>query len=274
MRLIVDVGGTYLRAKLYKKKDLQKSFRVKSKDISLVNYIDGIVKDYKGIKKIALSFAGQVKDGVILASPNIKTDKKDIAKYFKKKYNIDLYIQNDLSCAVLAEAKYFKTQNICAIYVGTGIGCGVVSGGRLIDGYMGVSTELGHIPYKESFFRCGCGKTNCLELFCSGVAIKKMKKHYKLDKDLTLQDLKKQKSIVYKEFEDALVVAVATAITIFNPEIVVLGGGVIESNQKLCDTISKRLKDFAMPIALKGVKIKNSKLKDAPMLGASLLIGR
>ena len=177
MRLIVDVGGTYLRAKLYKKKDLQKSFRVRSKDFLLVNYIDGIVKDYKGIKKIALSFAGQVKDGVILASPNIKTDKKDIAKYFKKKYNIDLYIQNDLSCAVLAEAKYFKTQNICAIYVGTGIGCGVVSGGRLVDGYMGVSTELGHIPYKESFFRCGCGKTNCLELFCSGVAIKKMRKY-------------------------------------------------------------------------------------------------
>ena len=127
MRLIVDAGGTYFRAKLYKKKDLQKSFI--SKDISLVNYIDTIVKDYKGIKKIALSFAGQVKDGVILASPNIKIDKKNITKYFKKRYNIDLYIQNDLSCAVLAEAKYFKSQNICAIYVGTGLGCGVVSGG-------------------------------------------------------------------------------------------------------------------------------------------------
>jgi len=271
MTLAIDAGGTYLRAELYQADKLKNSFKEKTINIDLIKWIELILAQYKDIKTICVSFAGQVKDGVILGAPNINIDELNIKRYFEDKFDVEFFIQNDLNCAVLAEANYFNSGDVCAIYVGTGLGLGVVSSSKLISGATGVATELGHIPYKESPFLCGCGKKNCIELFSSGSALIRWKNYYGLDEDLTLQELKDMKSEIYKEFEKALLHAMATTITIFNPEILVLGGGIILNNPDLLETINVKIKGYAMPIALEKLLIQQTKLENAPIKGALLL---
>ena len=275
MTLVIDAGGTYLRAEIHRQDRVVKTLKEQSSAFGLASWIEAIIKEHKDIKTICISYAGQVKSGVIISAPNIKVDIHEIKNYFKEKYDITLFIENDLNCAVLAESVYLKEDDICAIYAGTGLGLGVVSSRRLITGFSGVATELGHIPYKKAPFICGCGKNNCIELFASGSALDKWKKHKNIDSKLTLEELKDtpEFSEIYEEFEVALLYAISTAITLFNPKVVVLGGGVIESNPQLESIIASKIKEYAMPVALNGVKIIKTKLKNAPIVGALMLKG-
>ena len=272
MTFAIDAGATYFRGEIYKDDKLLKKIIQKSSVSGLGSWIESTIKENQDIKTICISYAGQIKDGVIISAPNIDIDIHEIKSYFQEKYNIKLFIQNDLNCAVLAEANYFKENDICAIYVGTGLGLGVVSSSKLITGFSGVATELGHIPYKKAPFKCGCGKNNCIELFASGLALDKWKKYENVDLTLTLKELRdKPDTEIYKKFEKGLLYAISTAITLFNPKIVVLGGGIIESNQELSSIISAKLGNYAMPNVLEGIKIVNTKLKDAPLIGALML---
>lgn len=275
MNLAIDAGGTNYRAEISDNAGVLKSLSIKSAEIGLAHWIEMILKEQAGIKYIYIAYAGQVKDGVIISAPNIKIDKYDIKHYFEKKFDVELFIENDLSCAVLAEAKHFNSEDICALYVGTGIGLGVMSGSKLIRGHKGVATEIGHIPYKDTPFKCGCGKSNCLELFASGSGVMKFKKHNAIDSSLRLTELKKSEKLdekrIYDEFEIALLYAVGSVITLFNPEILVLGGGIVSADKDLIKRITSRVKDFAMPITLKDVKIVETQMQSAPLKGALLL---
>jgi len=275
MILGIDAGGTYLRYEIRKNHKIVKASSVKSSEIGLSQYIENILQKEREIKDICISYAGQVKDGVIVSSPNIKVDRTNIQEYFQKKWHVNLFIQNDLNCAVLAEAEYNKSSNICALYVGTGVGLGVLSSANLIEGSSGVATELGHIPYKDAPFSCGCGKRNCIELFASGSGIAKWKSYYDIDKSLTLQELKDSKNEnekkIYEEFVKALLYAAGTAITLFNPEVLVLGGGIMLSNSELREIIISNIHEYAMSISLKKIKIKNSKIQNASLEGVFLL---
>jgi len=269
MILGIDIGGTYLRYEIRKDGVVQKKDSVKSSIVILKDYIENVLKNEKKIKDISISFAGQVKDGVILASPNIEIENFDIKTYFEDKYSVSLFIENDLNCAVLAEANFFNSSDIAALYLGSGLGLGVFSASRLIKGFQSMATELGHIPYKSSPFRCGCGKSNCLELFASGLALERYKEYYKIDKAYTLKEL--QTYELYDMFIEALLHAVGTTITLFNPEILVLGGGIMQNNPYLHEIILSKIEAYAMPITLKNIKIINTQLNNASLEGAFLL---
>jgi len=269
MQLYIDIGGTNLRSQLHDDTMIDEE-SVSSFDIDLIDYIETKIKQNNNIDFIGVSYAGQVKDGVIISAPNIKVGKKDIKKYFKEKYNIRLEIENDLNCAVLAEADYFKEKNLVAIYVGTGIGCGFVENGKLVNSSSNLVGEIGHIPYKKSPFRCGCGKDNCIELFASGSALQKWSK----DENVNLQQLKDSGSEIYLEFEKALLHATATVVTLFNPKVLVLGGGVIEKNHYLINFIKEHIKEYAPAFSLSNLEIKKTEIENAAMSGAKLLRGR
>lgn len=275
MTLGIDAGGTYIRYELRSQNRMIKASSAKSSEIGLSQYIENILTFEKNIKNICISFAGQVKDGVIVSSPNIDIDKHNIKEYFELKYGLHLFIENDLNCAVLAEAKAYKSNDICVLHVGAGLGLGVLSSSTLIEGASSAATQLGHIPYKDTPFACGCGKSNCIELFVSGVALEKWKSYYDVDESISLQELKhsnnQNEKKIYEEFEKALLYAAGITITLFNPEVLVLGGGIILSNSDMCDVVISKVQDYAMPIALQKIKIKNTKIQNASLEGAFLL---
>ena len=277
MKLGIDIGGTYLRYELrVDEKTVEKS-SLKSEQTGLCSFLEMILKKEKKIATIFISYAGQIKEGVILTAPNIKIDKHDIKTYIEAKYGVKLFIENDLNCAVLAEARGYNTQNICAIYMGTGLGLGVISSAGLLQGNDNIATELGHIPYKNTPFTCNCGKQNCIELFCSGSGLLRWKKEYKVNSKLTLEQLHQSEhekaQEIYNEFIEAFLHAVGTAITLFNPKVLVLGGGLIMNNRYLDKVVKEKIGAYAMPLALQNIEIAISKLEDASLEGAFLLKG-
>ena len=272
MNLAIDAGGTNLRAQIWKNNTLVKSLSVKSKEIGLLTWLESILKEYKDIKTVGIAYAGQVEDGYIISSPNITIDEQNIQQVIQKRYNISLKIQNDLNCAILAESKAQKSENICAIYLGTGLGLGVMDNSKVVSGEHNMATELGHIPYKQTEFVCGCGRSNCIELFCSGSALQRWVEHKALKCEPTLQKIKKCGGLdVIEMFEEALLYAVGTTISLFNPQVLVLGGGIVDANPYLNDMINKRIHNYALPQALKDLKISQSTLDNAAIIGAKKL---
>ena len=274
MKLVLDVGGTSIRGEIYEHGACIATLHAKSREKGLAAYIEELIAAYSAIKVVCISYAGQVRDGVILSAPNITVDRHDIKKYFAAKYGIEILIENDLNCAVLAEAKEHESGDICAVYVGTGLGLGVLSGGNLVRGASSVATELGHIPYKKAPFACGCGRENCIELFASGSALEKWSRYYLLG-SCELEALRTSEAAhakeVYEEFIKALLAALGTVVTLFNPKVLVLGGGVIENNPFLYEIILQNIPLYALGVSLEGLKIVQTTIEDAPLKGAYLL---
>ncbi len=275
MNLIIDAGGTNLRAQIHSNGLKVKSFRAKSKDFGLAYWIENILKDNPKISTIGIAYAGPINNGCIIEGPNIKVDVYNIREYFKSKYNLPLFIENDLTCAALAEAQEYKSKNLCALYVGTGLGLGVIESGRIVRGSENIAAEIGHVPFRNAPFKCGCGRQNCMELFVSGSGVKKWIKYLNITSDGTLDSLKNEKNPQAREvlnnFEEALLYAAGTTITLFNPEILVLGGGIIDANHYLSELVKSNISLYALKGSLKNIKIIQSNLSDAPLLGALLL---
>jgi len=275
MRLGIDIGGTYLRYEIRDAAQTIEKGTLRSAQTELCVFIQETLERKRSITSVFISFAGQVQDGKIIDSPHLKTKIKDIKNYIQSRYAVELLIENDLTCAVLAEARFYRSENITALYVGTGLGMGVISEGRVVHGAANIAAEIGHIPYKEAPFSCSCGKTNCLELYASGSGIARFLEYNELDRDLQLQQLRKsQKSSakeIYANFIEALLHAAGSAITLCNPEILVLGGGIMHDDLQIYDTIVKKIGHYAMPLSLQNAKIVLSQLEDAALEGAFLL---
>lgn len=271
-KLYIDVGGTHLRANLYENEILLEDIKVSSKDNLLWGFTQKIILANRDIDFIGISYAGQVRDGVILSSPNITIDEHNIAKEAMDHYDIKLIIQNDLNCAALAERDYFKSEYIAVLYVGSGLGSAVIDNSRLISGSLNLAFELGHIPYRQTSLTCGCGKNNCLELFASGSGIKKHLEYNNLDITPTLEAIKNSNRYdIASEFEEALLYACGVLVTLANPKILVLGGGVIKNNPYLVEFIKTNLKKVAFSPSLQNLEIRASELKNGSLEGAKLL---
>ena len=115
--------------------------------------------------------------GIIIETPNIPAWKNyPLAELLSKKYNVPAYIGNDANLAVLGEWLYGAGKghhDIVYLTISTGIGGGVICGDKLIEGFRGMATELGHITVIPDGPVCSCGVHGHLEAVASGPAIAK-----------------------------------------------------------------------------------------------------
>ncbi len=274
MKLYMDVGGTTIRCELHTHDTVVHETYV-SYDHELYDLIGSLIKRYPDIVFIGIAYAGLIHHGRIISAPNIEVGVHDIKEIIEDIFGLQVEIENDVNCAVLAEAHDHTSRDIVALYVGTGLGCGVVSDGRLLHGNDSLAAEIGHIPYKSTPFHCGCGKDNCIELYASGSGILKWKQYHNLNGPPDLSQLRhSDKQIerdIAKQFEEALLTAAGTMVTLFNPEILVLGGGIISANPYLVEMLTEQMRTYALPEAVKRVAVVKTRLKDAPLEGAKYL---
>ncbi len=256
MKIAIDIGGTYFRWEIIGvakgKEPIQK--------IDIQNFLSRLIRRYK-VRALGISFAGQVHHDRILSAPNVHSSFNPAA------FGIPYIIENDLHCAVLAEARYWQSSHIGALYSGTGLGSGIIDEGRLIRGYRNLAGEIGHIPYRQAPFRCGCGKHNCLELYASGNGIHKWAKYLGVQASLKEPKIKE----LYLE---ALATAAAIILSLCNCEFLILGGGVIQANPDVLQWLQQNLPRYAPPFALKKCAILQSQLSDASLEGAKILLER
>ncbi len=271
MNLYIDMGGTNFRYQL----DHKKIESHKTRETDILSFIDEMLQ-YHPIKKIAISFAGQVNDGKILSSPNTALKNIDIKKIVEEKYPVELKIENDLHCAALYESKIYEEYKTAVVfYIGTGFGGAIIHEGKLLHGKNNLAGEIGHIPFRTTPFKCGCGRDDCLELTTSGNALKRWSEYLNLNtKDITLTALRTTKDInIYDNFLDGLFHAIFTLTTLFDPDLFIFGGSVMKNNPDLLTTLKKEFTKIPFNEIRKTPKMVLSENKNGSLEGAKLLFG-
>jgi len=236
--------------------------------------------------------------GSVIFAPNLEGWKNiSLKKELEKALDVPVFVENDCNIAALgvhaAELKG-KPKHMVGIFVGTGIGGGLILNGELFSGFNHTAGEIGHMVLEINGPKCGCGNKGCFEALASRTAIfqrikegvKDGQKTLLVDmlgddlKDLRSGDIRKairrgDKFVdkIVEEASEYIGIATANLINIFNPEVVVLGGGVIEALQdEMMGVIVETAKDYAMPGTMRGVEIIASKLGDnAGITGGAVL---
>ncbi|HPC78164.1 MAG TPA: ROK family protein, partial [bacterium] len=288
----VDIGGTkILSAIVDENGNTIKTVRVPSEGkegrdrilYHLYQTIEELIS--RDIIGIGIGTAGQVDPdtGVIVtATPNLKdwagTPLKDI---IEDRFNLPTYVDNDGNVAALGEwwiGGGRGARCLLCLTIGTGIGSGIVYEGKVFRGAKGVGAELGHMSIKYDGIRCNCGGIGCIEAYASGPAL--MKKLQEKGKFFETPDEIQQAAesgdrIVLeavKEIGILLGYAMVSFINIFNPDIILLSGGV----SNLGDFLIGPVRDIVDTYALAGgrdVKIGRAVLgENAGVVGAAALV--
>jgi glucokinase len=236
--------------------------------------------------------------GKVIFAPNLEGWKEvPLKKELEKALGTPVFVENDCNVAALgvyvAELKS-KPRSMAGIFVGTGIGGGLIINGELYSGHGHTAGEVGHMVLEISGPKCGCGNKGCFEALASRTAIFQQIKTGVKEGQKTLlsemlgddlEDLRSgdlRKAIRRGDkFVDRIVesaaeyigIATANLANILNPEVLVLGGGVIEAlADEMMGVIVETARDYAMPGAMEGVEIVASKLGDnAGITGAAVL---
>lgn len=273
-RLLIDYGATRCRY-LVETEQGELYDEHPSRGLDLYGLISDSVARYT-LEAVHISYAGQVVDGTIHSAPNVEENHSDLKRSVEKGLGIPVKIENDLKCAALAE--FHAAENpttLFAAYIGTGFGGAVVEGGKLFRGKSNMAGEIGHIPFKKAPFLCGCGKDDCVEIYCSGQGLAAWVEYYGLESPPTLEGIAashdEKAPLILQNFYHALSHAVATAVTLFNPSHLVLGGSVVLNNPGLEGFVRDNVDGYAFKLAAKDAKILVSTLKNGCLEGTKWL---
>ena len=257
----------------------------------------------KQVQGVGIGAPGSVDfdGGTVIFAPNLEGWKDvPLKKDLEKHLGVPVFVENDCNISALgvyvAELKS-KPHSMVGIFVGTGIGAGLILDGKLYSGFGHTAGEIGHMVLEVNGPKCGCGNKGCFEALASRTAIfqqikagiKEGEKTMLTDmlgndlEDLRSGDLRKAirrgDKYVDKVLDGAaeyIGIATANIINILNPEVVVLGGGVIEAlADEMMGMIVETAQDYAMAGSMKGVEIIASKLGDnAGITGGAVLARR
>ena len=214
--------------------------------------MDVLIKKYRHVLGIGISAIGPIdcENGVILNPPNFFDIKNyGIRDYLSKKYNLPVYMDNDMNTSAIAEKYWGYAKDVSDyVYLGAsnGIGAGVVMGGKLTKNAIG---EIGHVSVNINGEKCRCGNRGCLEMYAS------IEKNY----DGKNSDEKCA----------FLASGAVTLMNLFNPEAIFLGHRIPMLGKNAPEKIKKYMADTYLTASTNDVKILFSKFeKNTPIYGA------
>ena len=215
-------------------------------------------------------------EGVVIEPPNLPGWKKvNLKKILEKEFQVPVHVDNDANCAALAEAYFGAGRNarhFIYITISTGIGGGIIIDRKLYRGAIGAAGEFGHMIIDPAGPLCGCGNHGCFEALASGTAIKRRSGMDAIAVELAARQGDAKAQAVIAETAHYLAIGIANLVNIFNPELVVLGGGVSKMRELLLDPIRAEFKKYALKLPAKNVKIVRAKLgSESGVLGAVAL---
>ena len=264
--ITVDLGGTFLRTAIVQNNKILKYIKKETpknkKDLvkELFASIESLMT--KDVKGIGVASAGPLKNGIVRNPPNLPFKILNLKAILKKKFKKRVEVANDAGCVALSEAKLgWKKNNFIVLTLGTGIGGGIILDGKLETGE-GYGGELGHIQID--------GDRDFEDVW------QDIRKRYRkaFGQKILIKDLLKMKTPKAKKFLEELSVClgrgIASLVAVFNPEAVIISGGVKETGDVFLNKIKKQAEKHIM-IPDKP-EIKWTKLEHPGTLGASLLI--
>lgn len=239
----LDVGGTHIRMGaidekgeiIYENKFSSRSIECDDSAGALLLEIEKFISDCKGceIEAVSIGFPSTInKDrSIVLSTPNIKgLNNVPIKEMYEKRLGMPVFIEKD-GCMLMhydiLTNNISQSGMIIGCYIGTGLGNIILIDGAMWVGKDGAACELGHIPVIGGDRLCGCGNTGCLEMYAGGRALAELCE--RKFPDIAVSEIFTLHSDDEEvlEYVGKVAVAVATEINILNPDCIVLGGGVI-----------------------------------------------
>ena len=295
MYLGIDIGGTAVKIGIVSEKG--KILTSSSFDVAFDKYETPIIETVKKgidiflnynkivpkmLSGIGVSATGQVDSNIgsiVGVGGNIKNwCGTEIKKEIESIYNIKTTVVNDANCMVIGEqwigkGKGFK--NIIGITIGTGVGGGIVVDSKVLLGRIGIAGELGHFSINSQGKKCTCGNLGCYEQYASMTALVNMvKEKYEeligiefskeeINGKLIFQELEKGNQAVQtivNEWIENIGKGLVSLTHIFNPEIILIGGGVSKQEKLLIEPLRKYVLSNTMSKFASDLKIESAEL--------------
>jgi len=222
--------------------------------------------------------------GVLLSPPHLPGWRDvPVTELAQDAYDRPAVLENDATAAAAGEYRYgagVGTNTMVYLTISTGVGGGVVIDGRLYRGTMGNGGELGHVTVDWHGRRCkGCGRLGCLEAYVSGTSIAERAREAGLDL-ATAEDVARAARAgepgaraVWEETVEALACGLTSIVNLFEPELVVVGGGVSRSGEQLLGPVRESVRTSSMAPAAKGVDIVASAFGErVGVVGAAAIV--
>jgi glucokinase len=191
-------------------------------------------------------------------------------------------LENDANSAALGE-KWIgagtAVDDLVLLTLGTGIGGGIISGGRILHGAQGMAAELGHITISPNGNPCGCGNRGCVEKHASATAIAAMGRLMNLGASLTAEDVynfalagNDRALAIFRSMGEALGIAIASLVNIFNFPLYLLSGGPIPAWQFFAPSMLAEVERRSFTYRSAPTRIEPAKLgNEAGLYGAAYL---
>ena len=299
-----DLGGTHLRAAVVDERG-KIHFRSKQNTpqgtdpndiaravISAVREAGAAASDLKAVS-VVVPGTVNVLNGTVVKAPNLPClDGFPLAAALTNELGLPAILENDANAAAVGEmwqgaARGCRT--IICVTLGTGVGGGIILDGELWRGVDGAAAEIGHMcvdPFGG--VACTCGSRGCLEVFASATAIVRMTREASprypesvlhASQNLTAESifaagLKGDELAleIFRRMGVYLGIGLANLINILNPEMIVIGGGVVNGWDLFERDMMQQVEERAFPLLAARVKIERAKCgDDAGLLGAARL---
>jgi glucokinase len=302
----VDVGGTKVAAARVDGRDcvaaVEKPTELGSSE-GLVTQVEGAVREVIAAQgepaAIGIGLPSQIDfaTGTVIASVNIPLEGVPLGKELSDRLKVPVYVDNDANCAALAEAHYVENgpaEHLVMYTLGTGVGGGVVIDGAIFRGATGLGAELGHAVIQLDGPPCPgtCPNHGCLEALCSGMALERdagaLAKDHRdsplgrvldengkvtgLDVVNAARDGDEHALGLLERFGTFLGVGLASAINTFEPQHIVIGGGLSQAADLFLDRAREEAESRALPALVERVRISRAQAgAQAGLIGAGLL---
>lgn len=268
----IDVGGQNIKAGWVKERTVKDFRRVPFKAENIKEELLKLIASFDITKDviIGVGFPGFVQNGIIYTPPNLPTiNELNLEELLKKETGSHVYVFNDANAVILGEALYGAAKNyriVVGFTLGTGIGGGFIIDKEVYTGSRGFACEIGHTIIDHSGPICECGKRGCLEAFIGAYALTNRYKTL-TDDDVTVKEIFKRaiRGEVYSkrvvdEFGFYLGIGINNVVEIFDPDIIVLAGGVSKSGDQIIEAIEDNNPYDSR--CMEGVRIVIAKLGD------------
>ena len=285
---LVDTAGRVIHQLVVPTRPEDGTSTVIGRIVGGIDEVAGLAGGRGVIRGIGIAAPGvlDVQAGRVIFAPNLHWRDVPVCETLRRELKLPLFLENDANAAALGE-KYFGAgqgiDDLLYITISTGIGGGLILGGQVYRGCHGNAGEIGHMVLEPEGPVCGCGNRGCWEAVASGRAIASraaeriaagqpsaLGEVLRRGRELTAVDVAAAAQAgdgLAREILRTTVryvgLGVASLVTVFDPEMVILGGGVSRIGDSLLCTVTEVVRQRTLPTAGGDVRIVLSALQDA-----------